>query len=167
MAAVKKLAVRTAVEPTAKRSLPAAKDMTPEQVSLALKNAAAIEAWIRAVRAHAHEILRSGGKIPGFMLGYGVRQRIWRPKSERALLAKLARKGITKDQVYTKPELLSPAQLEKLLKEQGLWPAKPRNGERPPSIMDEFVEQSMPEKKIVPIKTDDSGKLIEADEAFG
>lgn len=142
-------------------------DMTPEQLALALKNCKPLEAWIKTVRAYAFSQIEAGTEIPGWGLGYGIRQRIWREGDEKKLERTLLKAGLKHEDIFAPEHLLSPAQMEKKLKEHDLWPKKPRNGERPPSIMDEYVEKSMPAKKLVEIVKDASGRLIEAESEFG
>ena len=161
-------AVPAAPKERVKRTLQDPQDMTPEQLSLALHNCKPLEAWIKAVRSHAFAQLENGtGEVPGWGLGYGVRQRIWREGDEKKLEKVLTKAGLKHEDMYEPEHLRSPAQMEKQLKEHGLWPKKPRNGERPPSIMDEFVEKSMPAKKLVELVRGDDGKYSEAEEEFG
>jgi hypothetical protein len=144
----------TAKKTTKKKELPKGlvnpDDMTPEQLAIALKNTYALEVWINAVRAHAFDVLRNGGKVPGFKLGYGVRRRIWREGKEGQVAVTLAKLGFEHSEIFHPESLLSPAQVEALMKTRGLWPKKPRNGDRPPSAVDEFIERSMPEPSIRP-----------------
>lgn len=140
----------TVTEATHKTGLAHPDDMTPEQIATALKNTYILETWIKAVRAHAFELLKNGGKIPGFKLGYGVRRRIWKEGQEGHVAAALRKEGFVDDDIFTKPELLSPAKVEELLKDRGKWPAKPRGGERPPTLIDPYVDRSMPEPAIKP-----------------
>jgi hypothetical protein len=143
-------------------ALKSPEEMTPEQLAITLKNIKILEVWIKAVHAHAFDLLKDGGKIPGFKLGYGVRRRIWRPGNEGAALKALKLIGLTEDELLTKPELISPAQTEKVLKLHGLWPKKPKGqADRPPTVIDPYVEKSMPELKVVP----DDGSEDKASEA--
>lgn len=143
------------------------RDMTPEQLSIALINASTLELWIRSVRAYAFDELRAGRKIPGFALGYGVRHRVWRINSEAILVSALEELGIPKKELYTKPELKSPAQVEIVLKEHKKWPAKPRGKDRPPTPIDGLVEKSMPEQKVVRVEdTGNANQMADAEEEF-
>lgn len=140
-------------------------DMTPEQISTALKNAEVIEIWIRAVRAHAFAELSEGRKIPGYGLGYGVRHRIWKTGISSEVISDLHALGIPREDIYHPEELKTPAQIEKVLKEHKKWPRKPPHGERPPTPIDPYVEKSMPEKKLM--KMDDDRVVMDAEEEFG
>jgi hypothetical protein len=144
-------------------------DMTPEQLAIALKNTYSLEVWINAVRAHAFDVLRNGGKVPGFKLGYGVRKRIWREGVEGHVINELEKLGFKHKDFFHPEELLSPAQVEALMKTRDLWPKKPRGGDRPPSVVDQFIERSMPEPSIRP---EDEGegadvKARDAEKEFG
>lgn len=125
-------------------------EMTEEQLSIALKNTYTLEVWIKAVRAHAYTVLKNGGKIQGFKLGYGVRRRIWREEVEKEVVKALTELGLGKEELYTEPALKTPAQVEKVMKEHGLWPKKPKNGERPPSKIDKFITMSTPDLSVQP-----------------
>ena len=148
-------------------SLKSPLDMTPEQLSMALQNIKTIENWIHAVKAHAFEILESGGSIPGYRLGFGVKHRIWKPGEEdrlvRALVPILESAGVSKDTLYTTPELLSPAEMEKLLKTHGAWPKKRRNEPKEPTPIDPFVDYSMPKPAVLPVTSRDG----ESENEFG
>lgn len=150
--------------------LPQPNDMTPEQLAIALKNIGTIEKWIEAVKQHAYDVLDRGDKVPGYRLGYGVRRRIWKPDQQQSLLDMLAKLKINKDEIYTQPELLSPAKMEKVLKEHGHWPKKKRNEEKPASPLNPYIELSSGELKVLPItgrEDDMDGKLSDAANEFG
>lgn len=71
-----------------------------------------IEQWIDGVRSHALHVLESGGKIEGFKLVAKRGQRSWNDE-EKVIVEAQKKFG---DGVFTDPELLSPAQLEKKFK---------------------------------------------------
>lgn len=125
-------------------------DMTPEQLAQTLQNIKTIETWITAVKAHAFEFLKNGGKIPGYHLGYGVKKRIWKAGEEEKAIAALVALGVPRGELYTKPELLSLPKTEKLLKELGFWPKKRRNEQPPPTPLDPFTDYDMPEPRVLP-----------------
>lgn len=156
----------------AKKKLPAtltdAESMTPEQLATALKNAHVLETWITAVKAHAFEVLKNGGTIPGWKLGYGAKRRVWKEGVQDSVFAALKVLGVHRQEVFTEPEFLSPPKIEKLLKEKGKWPKKPRKGERPPTPLDPFIAYSMPEPRVMPVEAHDESfeKLQEAEQEF-
>jgi hypothetical protein len=83
---------------------------TPEQLGKTLWACDQLEAWIGRVREHAFNELKRGRKIPGWKL---VEKRGTRQWLNAELAGTLARKKFGKA-AFTVPELLSPAQLEKL-----------------------------------------------------
>lgn len=131
-------------------------EMTPEQLSIALENVAILEVWIKSVREHAFEVLKEGGQIPGWKLGYGSKKRIWRLGTELAALQHIHKAtGVAIEDLYTKPEFLTPPAVEKLLKLKDLWPKKKRGQERPPTPIDPFVDYSMPEPRVMRMSAHD------------
>lgn len=128
------------------------RDMTAEQLAKALANVPMLENWIVAVKNAAFDQLKKKQVLPGWKLGYGAKRRVWKsdPKLKQKVTLALGKLGVPKDDLFTKPEFLSPPQMENLLKDRNLWPAKPRNQERPPTPIDPFFEYSQPEPKIVP-----------------
>lgn len=151
------------------RTITDPRDMTPIQFSMALKNAHTMEHWIKAMRSEAFDRMKSGTRIPGYKIGFGVRHRVWNQGTEQDIVRTLKRVGFDEDELYTAPELLSPAKVDQLLKDRDLYPSKPRGGERPPTIVDKFIGKSMPEPKIVSDEEayeDYDSKLKEAGDEF-
>lgn len=150
-------------------SLVRPEEMTYEQLAIALQNCIRLEEWIHAVRAHAFTVLKNGHKIPGFKLGYGVRRRIWKDNVEERLVKTLLRlPGIEQEELYSQPSLLSPAQIEKVLRFHGFMPKPARNAPKLPSVLDEFITKSMPEPRVLPENEgeDYDAKAAEAAEEF-
>lgn len=82
-----------------------------------LANADLLEDWIKDLRALAHQILDSGAPVPGYKLvaKRGTRQWVDETKAATAMLAM----NVPRSEIY-KEELLSPAQMEKVLKKSKL-----------------------------------------------
>lgn len=89
---------------------PAVQNMTPEQIAWTLQKAPLLEEWLKAVHEQATSTLRSGGSIPGFKLVEKRGNRKWKNENE----AEVALRGCGIDPMAA-PEILSPAQAEKLL----------------------------------------------------
>jgi len=87
-------------------------DMSPELIAQTLDLLPDIEAWIKAVRAHAHNVAEAGTDIPGYQLSEKIGNRKW--NDENAAIAALREAGIDEDKVYVKKPV-SPAQADKLL----------------------------------------------------
>ena len=73
------------------------------------------EQWIADVKAYVFNQAIQGKKFKGYKLVQGRRPgRVWKDESE--VIDQLSRAGYTEQQIYTKPKLKSPADLEKELK---------------------------------------------------
>lgn len=79
----------------------------------------ALEDWIKDVRALAHQILDSGAPVPGFKLVSKRATRQWKLNKDETMQA-LFKMELNFDDIFSKPELLSPAQVEKVLKKRKL-----------------------------------------------
>jgi hypothetical protein len=144
-------------------------DMTPEQLARALANVHILETWIHAVKGHAFELLKAGTLIPGWKLGYGARKRIWKDGVQAAALAAFKALDIPEEELFTKPEFITPPQVEKVLKAHGKWPRKRRGDPTPPATpLDGFIERSMPEPRVMPMGDEDEAldKLKDAQNEF-
>lgn len=74
-----------------------------------------IEEWIKAVRAHAMEVLERGGTVPGWKLVQKRSTRYWTdPEATKA-----EAQFILGDAAFHEPELKSPAQIEKAFGKAG------------------------------------------------
>jgi hypothetical protein len=82
-----------------------------------LANADMLEDWIKDLRALAHQILDSGASVPGYKLVAKRGTRQWTKENE--VVHWLDGKGLEPNEIYSK-ELLSPAQMEKVLKKRKL-----------------------------------------------
>lgn len=92
--------------------------LTDDEIAMVLRWTPIIDAWLRAVNAHAYEKLRGGGVIPGYKLVTGRGRREWLGTSEETIAALFAA-GLLSDEkdLYEPATLKSPAQLEQLSKE--------------------------------------------------
>jgi hypothetical protein len=90
--------------------------ITPEGVEYWLPKLPMIKAFIDAVENKAKETLLAGGTVQGYKVVEGRKSRSW----EDAEAVESYLKGLGYDQIYTKPELLSPAQMEKALKDEAV-----------------------------------------------
>lgn len=85
-------------------------DLDPKEISKMLKAFPYVEMYLQAIRDHAFHHLDKGGTIPGFKLVQKEGQRKW--KSEKVVAIAKKTWGPL---AFTSPELLSPAQMEKVL----------------------------------------------------
>lgn len=88
-------------------------DLTPQQLANALDAADLIDAWVSAVRMHAHILAdRQGVELPGWVLTDKRATRRW--KDEENTKAELCFNfGLDENSIYSQ-KLKSPAQIEKL-----------------------------------------------------
>jgi hypothetical protein len=98
---------------TFKPTPPAPSELTPLDISLVLEQAELISTWISKVRLHAEELLKNGEEVPGWKLVAKRGIRKWADERE----AEEAFGDL--DGAY-KTELISPTQMEKLLKKNGI-----------------------------------------------
>ncbi len=94
-------------------SVPAPETMAIKNLPQILEACEKLEKWIDAVRSHAHFVLEKGHKIDGFKLVAKRSTRKWADVSA----AEKAGVKLFGPLVYAPKELLSPAQIEKALKE--------------------------------------------------
>jgi hypothetical protein len=90
-------------------------DMSPELIASTLDVLPDIEAWIKAVRAHAHNVAESGTEVPGYQLSEKIGNRKWRENDDLISAKLVAETGLAPAQLQVAPKLKSPAQMEKLL----------------------------------------------------
>ncbi len=88
--------------------------ITKEQAVELLDKAELLEDWIKGVRAWLHAEAMNGNTVPGYKLVPKRATRIYTAKPEE-IVAKLRDKVATEAQLYEKPDLLSPAQMEKVV----------------------------------------------------
>jgi hypothetical protein len=103
----------TVAKMTFKPTPPAPSELTPLDISLVLEQAELISTWISKVRLHAEELLKNGEEVPGWKLVAKRGIRKWADERE----AEEAFGDL--DGAY-KTELISPTQMEKLLKKNGI-----------------------------------------------
>lgn len=84
-------------------------DLTPLQISRVLDKAGMIEDWLKNIWQIAQHKLENGGKIPNYKLVDKRARRQWVDE------ASLAKKFKSQKELWTEPELKSPAQVEKIL----------------------------------------------------
>jgi hypothetical protein len=149
-------------------SLKKPNDMSADELAMALRNAGVLEAWITAVKSHAFDVLKAGGTIPGFKLGYGAKRRVWKFGTIESAIEAMKALGLTKDDIFTQPEILTLPKMEKVLKEKHLWPSKKRGGPRPVTPLDQFTDYSIPEPRVMPIDPHDeeNERVSEAEKDF-
>lgn len=85
------------------------------EIAEILDKADVIETWLKAVRQYAHGLIEAGDSVPGWTLRPKRGVRKW--KDVRVVKQRLDSEGLKN---FVVEELVSPAQAEKLAKQQGL-----------------------------------------------
>ncbi len=85
--------------------------LAPWMIADILKQESVISAWLKAVKDRALTQMLNGEEIPGFKVVEGRSSREWTEAS--VAVVELAAAGYSHEDYFTKPELLSPAALEK------------------------------------------------------
>ena len=88
-----------------------------QMIGAYLTNADMLEEWIKDLRTLAHQMLDSGASVPGYKLVAKRGTRQW--TDEKNVVHWLDGKGLESNEIY-RNELLSPAQMEKVLKKRKL-----------------------------------------------
>lgn len=97
------------VETKAIEAMPEPQALTAEALPKLLNACDVLETWIEKVREHAFALASQGHKIAGRKLVQKRSTRVWLPDAEKEAKKRYGEKA------YCKPELLSPAQLEKAI----------------------------------------------------
>lgn len=90
---------------------PAVSGMSPREIAEVLREAGVLKDWIKRVEERAHKMAMDGSPPPGFKLVASRATRKW-ATDEHDAARRLAAAGIL--DVWTTPELKSPAQVEKI-----------------------------------------------------
>jgi hypothetical protein len=96
--------------PEGKAAIPS---LAPWQIADILKAEPVVSAWLKAVKERALSALMNGEEIPGYKVVEGRGSRDWADALD--VVSALDRAGVSPEDFYTTPVLLSPAQLEKSL----------------------------------------------------
>ena len=89
-------------------------DVVAEMVAQIEPKLAMVESWLKDARKLLQEKLESGDSVPGFKLVAKRATRIW-SDPEKVKQWALLDAGLEESDIYTTPELISPAQMEKLV----------------------------------------------------
>lgn len=115
-------------------TIPVVEALTPETIPKVLDACDKLDVWIEKVRAYAFQLASDGHKIEGRKLVEKRSVRYWLDKAEEAA------KKLYGSKAFSKPELLSPAQLEKAI------------GKEAKSFTAEFTDNKSSGYSLVPMK---------------
>lgn len=138
--------------------IPDAETIPDEQLNEILKEAALLENWIKAVRARALAFAQGGGQLADFVLGWGVRKRIFQDEAD--VIAWCHKKKLPLD-VFMPRELVSPKALETILKRHKLYPVAKRGQEKPDSPIAHLVGYTNPKPALKSRKATDDFEAVE------
>ena len=139
--------------------LPEPETLTDEQIDIVLGAAPHITAWFHAVERYVKLKLEAGEDRPGWKLVAKRAQRTWL-RSPEEVVKQLTALGLPEEELWKEPELLSPAQVEKLLRREGV--------DVPPDLIEKkssgtnVVPQSDPRPQVIPT---DLGEVFTAADA--
>jgi hypothetical protein len=111
-------------------------DLTLEEVADVLGKASMIRAHLNAIETFAARMLAAGRKVPGWKLVRAKRNRVW--KDTAGAIQVLSEFGIGPDRYLTAPELVSPAQAEKII------------GKKGKALLEPYIDQPLGEPKLAP-----------------
>lgn len=97
------------------------KSVTPAELARYLDQVGFLENTIKALKEHAVRLAHAGVKVPGYVPSWTNQRRVWR--DEDAVIKDLKRLGLTPKDIYS-VEPHSPAQMDKVLKERGVYVRK-------------------------------------------
>jgi hypothetical protein len=138
-------------------------DIPAERLEAILAEADLLDAWISSVRSRALAMAKEGHKFSNYELGWGTRKRVWQdPDAVRAWCAGREVEGapLPIDE-YAPRGLLTPAQLEKLLKQHKLYPRKQRGQPKPDSPIAHLVGYTIPKAALKPRRVADATEDFE------
>lgn len=130
---------------------------SPDELAANLEKVDLIEQWCKALRGFAYSEAERGKHIPGYKLVEKRGSRKWSDDEEKTIRTIVKRAKLNPDLFFTEPKLLSPAQVEKVLKEHDL---------KPKLIEDLTVLVSSGSKLVKDSAAGDPIKLLGAAEIF-
>jgi hypothetical protein len=106
-----------------------------------------LQGWINSVQAHALRMVEQNpAALPGWRLGWTKRTREW---DDPIAVIEYCRERKLNIEDYSPRELLSPAQMEKMLRRRRPTPRRKRGEPAPPSPVQAFVKYSIPSAKLL------------------
>jgi hypothetical protein len=137
--------------------LPEPEMLSDEQINIVLEAAPHITSWFRAVERFVKKGLEAGHENPDWKLVAKRAQRTWLREDEE-VVKQLTGLGLPESELWKEPELISPAQAEKLLRREGV--------DVPPDLVKKqssgtnVVHMSDPRPQVIPTEL---GEVFNAD----
>jgi hypothetical protein len=132
-----------------------------ERLNEVLNEAKALMNFVMAVRARALKYVMAGGRLDDYELGWGTKTRNF-PNPED--VADWCRKRKIPLDEYMPRQLLTPKQLEGVLKQHKLYPKKVRGQDRPESPISHLVGYTVPKPALKPKRGGNTAEEDFADE---
>ena len=120
-------------------------EISPEKLNEILQEVALLESWIKAIKARAIAHLQGGGALENFVLGWGPRKRIFQ---EAANVIEWCKKRKLPLDAFMPRSLITPKQLETILKKHGMYPRAKRGEEKPDSPIAHLVGYTNPKPAL-------------------
>ncbi len=135
--------------------------ISDDELNDILKEVAILKNWIKAIEARGIARLQGGNELADFVLGWGLRKRVFQDESQ--VIEWCKRHKLVPD-TYMPRVLLTPAALEKVLKKHGMFPRAKRGEQKPDSPIAHLVGYTMPKPAIKPRKQVDDFDAVEEDD---
>jgi hypothetical protein len=87
--------------------------LSNEQIARILPKLGSVESWCKAIKAHAAAEVAAGRAVGGYKLVAGRSNRVWGGDA-KAIAAHVRMHGLDPSKLYDEPEMISPAQAEKV-----------------------------------------------------
>lgn len=121
--------------------------LTNEEFLRVLDNLNFLESYIHSVRGHALRMVEHDPRsLPGWKLGWTKRQREW---DDEGKVIEYCQRLKLPPEDYMPRGLLSPAQLQKVLRKRKIIPRRKAGAEPPPNPLDAFIRYSIPRAALV------------------
>jgi hypothetical protein len=142
--------------------IPDPETIPDDQLDQILDEAQQLKQWIKAIELRALRLAVSGHQFKGYELGWSARQRVFQHPEE--VVEWCRKKNLIVDE-YMPRQLLSPKQLEDVLKKHKLYPAKKRgSAEQPESPLAHLVGYTVPKPKLKPRGADAGNDFDDLDD---
>lgn len=141
--------------------VPEPESISDEQLNEVLKEAFLLEQWIKSVKTRALAYVQAGGALHDYVLGWGTRKRIFQ---DEASVIEWCRNHKLPLDAYMPRELVSPKQLETVLKKHKLYPRAKRGEQTPDSPIAHLVGYTNPKPALKPRKASEDFDAIEDDD---
>lgn len=132
-----------------------------DQLNEVLKEIPMLERWVATVKARALAYMQNGGQLADWQVGWSNRKRMFQQPADVIDWCKRHKLG---PDIYMPRTLLSPAQLENVLKKHGMYPRAKRGEDKPDSPIAHLVGYTLPKPVIKHKKQVEDFDAVDDDE---